>query len=312
MNRFRTRRKAAKEKEAAKEEASAKLSGESAPPIPFKLFNKNKKSHEEQPMKIDIAAALPPSDDFRTSLLMTGLSARFSMLREQDDPGTKIGKASDDSVLSPRRQSRIPDLSFRGLGDIAEVESIRAPPSLNRMNSYNSASDADSSMMTRSRPTEGNVLFGGRQKVYKVGTSASGGSTTGAMGKLVYEDDVALSSFQKWKQAEKEKQSYEDYDTADDTADMLSGPSFRTSEGPSFRTSEPEALRPESPPAYNRKRETGSTTSSAPSASRISTAATSVASHKDLHNTASSTTSPSFLEKSTVARTRRLYEQGLT
>ena len=305
MNRFRTRRKAAKEEakaakeemKAAKEDATARLNGDIEPSNPFRLFNKGKRSHDEGPKPIDLSTALPPTDDFRTSLLMTGLSARFSMLREQDDPNTKIGKASDDSVLLPKRQSRLADLSFRGLGDIAEVESIRAPPSLNRMNSYNSSSDADSTnpggVMTRSRPTEGNVLFGGRQKIYKVGTAASG---TGGMGKPLYEDDVALSSFQKWKQAEKEKQALEDYDASNALSDPLS------------RTSEPDSLRPESPPAHNPKRETGSTTSSAPSTSRISTAATSVASHKDW---SSSTTSPSLLEKSTVARTRRLYEQGL-
>lgn len=290
MNRFRTRRKA------AKEEAAAKLNGDPEPSMPFRLFNKGKKTHEEPPKEIDISTALPSTDDFRTSLLMTGLSARFSMLREQDDPNTKIGKASDDSVLQPKRQSRILDMSFGGLGDIAEVESVRAPPSLNRMDSYNSSSDADStnpgSVMSRSRPTEGNVLFGGRQKIYKVGTTASGSS--GGLGKPLYEDDVSLSSFQRWRQAEKEKQLHDDRDEENT---------------PSSRTSEADALRPESPPSSNRKRETGSTTSSGPSASRISTAATSVTSQKDGH---SSTTSPPLMEKSTVARTRRLYEQGLT
>src|SRR5690606_10769025 len=171
----------------------------------------------------------------------------------------------------------------------------RAPPSLNRINSYNSSSDADStnppSVMSRSRPTEGNVLFGGRQKIYKVGTNASGSS--GALGKRLYEDDASLSSFQRWKQAEKENQLRDDQDEENTI---------------SSRTSEPDVLRPESP-SYNRKRETGSTTSSGPSASRTSTAATSVASQKDGH---SRTTSPPLLEKSTVARTRRLYEQGLT
>ncbi|SPO07498.1 uncharacterized protein DNG_10192 [Cephalotrichum gorgonifer] len=296
MNRFRTRRK-------AKEEAAA--AAKAAPPTPepsnpFRLF-KGKKSHEEPvEEKIDIANALPATDDFRTSLLMTGLSARFSMLREQDDPNTKIGKASDDSVLFPKRQSRIQDIAFRGLGDIAEVESIRAPPSLTRINSYNSASDADSgsmSVMDRARPTEGNVLFGGRQKIYKV--SPAGSTSGGGLGKPLYEDDVSMSSFQRWKLAEKEKQAHEDQDSTDIAT-------------PLSRASDLEALRPESPSTYNKKRETGSTTSSAPSASRNSTAATSITSQKDFHHPGSSATSPTPIMEKTVARTRRLYEQGLT
>lgn len=301
MNRFRTRRKA-KEEAAAKLPVEPKHSAESEASNPFRLFNKAKKSHDEPVEKpIDLTTVLPPSDDFRTSLLMTGLSARFSMLREQDDPNTKIGKASDDSVLFPtKRQSRVNDLAFRGLGDIAEVESIRAPPSLTRMDSYNSSSDADSTnVMNRPRPSEGNVLFGGRQKIYKISGASS--SSGGGMGKPIYGDDVALSAFQKWKQAEREKQaSYEEDDAANTVSSPLS------------RNSELEALRPESPPTYNRNRETGSTTSSAPSASRNSTAATSINSQKDWHYLGSSATSPTPILEKTVARTRRLYEQGLT
>src|SRR5690554_6030816 len=149
MNRFKTRRRAKEEAAAA---AAAAAAANTAKPMPepessgpFRLFRPGKKSHEE-PAKpeIDLTTALPSSDDFRTSLLMNGLSARFSMLREQDDPNTKIGKASDDSVLFPKRQSRLNDLAFGGLGDIAEVESIRQPPSLSRIDSYHSASDVDS------------------------------------------------------------------------------------------------------------------------------------------------------------------------
>ena len=298
MNRFRARRKA------KEEAAAAKHAAEAEPTIPFKLFSKGKKSHEEPEKAIDLSTALPSTDDFRTSLLMTGLSARFSMLREQDDPNSKIGKASDDSVILSKRQSRGPDLNFGNLGDIAEVESVRAPQSLRRMNSFTSASDADSSgVMGRGRPTEGNVLFGGRQKVYKVPSSTASGAP-GGMGKVMYEDDVTISSFQKWRQAEKEKERQRQ-SQADQDADM-------TPSGPSPRASELEALRPESPPSYNRKRETASTTSSAPSASRNSTAATSVTSQKDWHHPGSSATSPPPIMEKTVARTRRLYEQGLT
>ncbi|KAI6357685.1 hypothetical protein MCOR31_010189, partial [Pyricularia oryzae] len=128
MNRFRGKRK-------EKEEPST--SGDHSMPS-LRGFLRSKKAPEEKPEpQIDIATALPTHDDFRTSLLMTGLSARFSMLREQDDPTSKIGKASDDSVLFPKRQSRMMDYGFNGgigLNDIAEVESIRAP--FSRMDSF--------------------------------------------------------------------------------------------------------------------------------------------------------------------------------
>ena len=72
-----------------------------------KKTKKGKKGQEEPKPEFDLSAALPKADDFRTSLIMPGLSTRFSMLKEQDDPDSKIGKASDDSVLQPKRQSRL-------------------------------------------------------------------------------------------------------------------------------------------------------------------------------------------------------------
>src|SRR5262245_52369454 len=162
MNRFRTRRR-------AKDDSAARPSHDVESSGPFRMFGKGKKSHEEEPKKeaIDLATVLPSRDDLRTSLLMTGLSARFSMLREQADPNTKSGKASDDSVLFPKRQSRLMDFGYGGLSDIAEVESITAPRPFTRVDSYHSSDDADSTqgkMMDRGKPVEGNNLFGGRQK----------------------------------------------------------------------------------------------------------------------------------------------------
>ncbi|KAL7622663.1 hypothetical protein AAE478_008177 [Parahypoxylon ruwenzoriense] len=296
MNRFRTKRK-------AKEETSApRPSQDSDSSLPFRPFRKGKKAQEPERVEIDLSTALPSNDEFRTSLLMTGLSARFSMLREQDDPSTKIGKASDDSVLFPKRQSRLDYGVFRGLGDIAEVESIKVAP-FARKNSYQSE-DADSvtssSVIGRSKPIEGNNLFGGRQKIYKIPVGASS-SKTGMGGRALYEDDVALSAFQKWRQAEKERKSSED--EPDDT------------EKRSFGDMEVDAPRAESPvlSSYNQKRETSSTMSSSiPSLARNSTAATSVTSQrapsmKDWQPSTSSTAAP---ERS-VTRTRRLYETGL-
>ena len=70
-------------------------------------------------------------------------------------------------------------MDFGGLGDIAEVEvssikspKVRPPFAFERQDSFASEEGYGSengsqgdSMMTRARPGEGNVLFGGRQKV---------------------------------------------------------------------------------------------------------------------------------------------------
>ncbi|KAH7235668.1 hypothetical protein BKA59DRAFT_280184 [Fusarium tricinctum] len=292
MNRFRNKKKAKDELEAPRPSIESESSS------PFRMFGKKKAPEEEPKMEIDLATALPSTDDFRTSLLMTNLSARFSMLREQDDPNTKVGKASDDSVLFPNRQSRMMDFGFSaGLGDIAEVESIRAPFARSSMQSNGDDASTNGSVMGRSKPIEGNNLFGGRQKVYKIGT---GGNKGALSGRVLYGDDVAQSAFQKWRQSEKDRQSFED---------------LRKSE--SF---ESENARPESPSQtdYDRKRETNSTTSSGPSAARDSTAATSISSSqpssaidRESFARTSRTVSPAPPVERTVTRTRRLYEQSL-
>ncbi|KAI0601161.1 hypothetical protein F4775DRAFT_481735 [Biscogniauxia sp. FL1348] len=297
MNRFRTKKR-------AKDEAGApRPSQDSESSMPFRPFRKGKKAPESEKVELDLSTALPSSDDFRTSLLMTGLSARFSMLREQDDPNTKIGKASDDSVLHPKRQSRMDYGAFRGLGDIAEVESVKAP--FARIESYNSSDDADSvnagSVLGRGKPIEGNNLFGGRQKIYKipVGASSSKSIGGGMSGRALYDDDVALSAFQRWRQEEKERKSLE---RAESQERRLSG------------EMESEPPRSESPSlaSYNRKRETSSTTSSIPSQARNSTAATSVTSQRtpSLKDWQPSANAGPSLERNTT-RTRRLYETGL-
>lgn len=299
MNRFRGRKKAKEELVTAPPRPSV----ESESSGPFKMFGKRKTAEEEPKIELDLTTALPSSDDFRTSLLMTGLSARFSMLREQDDPNTKVGKASDDSVLYPKRQSRMMDFGYGGgLTDIAEVESIRGGPGFARVHSFVSTDDAAStsgSIMTRAKPSDGNNLFGGRQKIYKI--PAGGLSKNGNLpGRALYEDDVAQSAFQRWRQSEKDRRSL-DEDIKDDSL-------------------ESDVTRPGSPshPEYNRRRETSSTTSSGPSAARNSTAATSITSSQPSYSvkdwlpaTTPGATSPAPGVERSVTRTRRLYEQSL-
>ncbi|OBT77971.1 hypothetical protein VF21_04330 [Pseudogymnoascus sp. 05NY08] len=311
MNRFRTKKKAK-----AADEAPARPSNDSAAPTltplkPAMTFRRKKEKNEPPPrMELDLVNALPASDDFRTSLLMTGLSARFSMLREQDDPKSKIGKASDDSVLFPKRQSRLNDFGFtpQGLSDIAEVgsirESTRRPFALDRMDSFQSSAgssetDAQESIMSRGKPAEGNNLFGGRQKIYKIPVGSTSmkslngtGEPSGLGGRALYGDDVSQSAFQKLKEREREERERENE-----------------------RRSNEEAYRSESPPLeYNRNRETSSTTSSGPNGTRMSTAATSVTSQRtpSVTGQSSAPTTPAVPgPERSFTKTKRLYETGL-
>lgn len=333
MNRFRTKKKAVKEAN----EAAGRVSNDSdIPQMPklkssmtFKRDKKNVPAAEPKP-EIDLSTALPSSDDFRTSLLMSGLSARFSMLREQDDPNSKIGKASDDSVLFPKRQSRLDGFnSFvpNGLSDIAEVASIRSsnhffrPPfagtgktdSFYSINGYGTDDDSiHGSIMGRSKPGEGNNLFGGRQKVYHIPLKATGdgGGKGGMAGRARYDDDISQSAFQRFKDRERQKREHDEEQArlAEEATSAVRSPSPLLS-------------------GYNRNRETSSTTSSVPTNTRTSTAATSINSQGTSANVSNSSPSPSAIGSSnisgversattipvlerTVTKTRRLYETG--
>ena len=287
-------------------------------PITPTLTKKGRKWRKNQPepkVELDLSTALPSDDNFRTSLLMNGLSARFSMLREQDDPNSKLGKASDDSVLQPKRQSRLHDFGFvsSSLADIAEVSSINEPirpPFAMRQNSFASGdgygTDDESthgSIMSRSRPGEGNVLFGGRQKVYKIPMASSSGlKSSRTRGKAVYEDDISQSAFQKMRQREKEVQQEEDLRRASEDAE------------PAEMDGEKDTSYPGSIAGSSYlKRQTSSSTTSQPSITG-STAATSIASQGATAVSASGTSKANQpgqgLERSTT-KSRRLYDQGL-
>ena len=236
----------------------------------FLTKKKAKRAQPEPKFELDLTTALPSSNEFRTSLLMPGLSSRFSMLREQDDPNSILGKASDDSVLEPKRQSRLYDFGFKpsGLSDIAEVSSISSsvrPPFANERtnsyasdNGYNTDGETDASVMSRSRPGEGNVLFGGRQKITRIGGD-------GSKGRTLYDDDVAKSTFQKWRAEERQRER--------DAANAAAGTKF------SF---EEERKSPSKPGSYapsvsgSLKRQTSSSTVTSGVDSRSSTAATSI------------------------------------
>ncbi|KAI9833206.1 MAG: hypothetical protein M1819_003829 [Sarea resinae] len=324
MNRFRKNRKA---KDLA--ETPMRLSNDTdsprSPSSIVKPFKKGKKAAPEPEPKpvVDLSTALPSTDDFRTSLLMPKLSARFSMLREQDDPTSKLGKANDDSVLFPdKRQSRLANHGFLGggLSDIDEVASIRSavrPPfAYSRTESYGSGegygTDDDSShngsMMNRSRPGEGNVLFGGRQKVYKIPNKS--GSAEGeardsgkGMGRVLYGDDVSMSNFQKLREEEKRVQREKELEELE-REDGLIDPTQERASSPL-------------PSSYNKNRDTSSSTTSGPSNTRTSTAATSIASQGASSVNSPTTSVPISAEAGapgldrSLTKSRRLYEQGL-
>lgn len=316
MNRFRSRKKALD-------------GGETdVPPVPSysRTFKRSKKpAPEPKQPAVDLATALPPSADFRTSLLMPNLSARFSMLREQDDPTSKIGKANDDSVLFPKRASRLNLFHRNELTDIAEVASLNGsirPRFASQADSYGSSDGYgtdDGYLMSRPRPGEGNNLFGGRQKIYRipVGARSSSGdgngngdghvaARTGMSGRALYGDDVASSAFPRLAPQENH-----------DRTEVSSEPSsVRSSEVP---------IRSDSPPfPYDQKRETTSSTTSMQVESRISTAATSVASQRSVNGVpvgsvgspppirgaAPVATNPPSGDRQ-AAKSRRLYGQGL-
>ena len=290
MNRFRSRKKSHGEGGDGSRRPSMDSDVPSLPSFSSRTFRKKKKTEPDPMPQLDVQNALPPTDDFRTSLLMPNLSARFSMLREQDDPTSKIGKANDDSVLFPKRASRLELFNNvrAGLSDIAEIDPVRGasvprPPFASiRTESYNSDATDDGSMISRARPGEGNTMFGGRQKIFKIPVGQAGSVKTfghveesgpasrkNMGGKALYESDTFPSAFQLAR--EREKMERQDQDGTG-------------SEHSNTRTSK-EQDRSGSPPMprYNRNRETSSSTNSGPTQSRASTAATSIASQKSVY-----------------------------
>jgi hypothetical protein len=318
----------------SKKNGDAASSPLSPPTSTGKKWKKNKKEVVEEKPQLDLGSALPSIDDFRTSLIMPNLSTRFSMLREQDDPHSLLGKASDDSVLQPQRNSRLLDFGFssnNNLNDIAEVESIsssiRPPFAFDRTGSFASEdgygtdnnSNPDGSVMTRSRPGEGNVLFGGRQKVYKIATGSAksiGGNSERAMGgKMLYDDDMNMSAFQRYRQQERERLLAMGADWDSDSA--LQSPDTDPERRASDDLPKGLGLSGTETGFSFLKRNSDSTTNSVPSQDPSSSTATSVASQSigtaistpaTLPKTSPNPTGPG-LERSMTKR--RLYEQGL-
>lgn len=250
---------------------------------------KKKQEVEEEPV-LDLSTALPEANEFRTSLLMPNLSARFSMLREQDDPNTKVGKASDDSVLFPKRVSRLNLFQSNYLMDIAEVESIKSsfkPPFADNRQSTASdgyaSDDGASSVMARSRPGEGNSLFGGRQKMYMIASGSMRDLPHGMVGaKHIYDHDVAPSAFQRYR---REQHGMRD-----------SCVSTQRTSLPTTDADDTDGARSPST-AFSKNRGTQSSTNSGPSNRRTSTAATSIVLDSPVHRNGSNSAVPKIKER---------------
>lgn len=255
------------------------VSSDSAPLSKMSRSLKRKQKNVPEPKpEIDLTTALPDSNNFRTSLLMPGLSARFSMLREQDDPGTLVGKASDDSVLFPKRASRLNLFSHNPLADIDEVSSIhttiRAPfAEADRSHSFSEGagytSDDAGAVLARSKATDGNNLFGGRQKMYMITNSSSSrdltqGPAPVTAARHLYQDDVKRPSYPELPSKSQEEQE----------RDELQERRI------SVATEEHERSSVVNTPStgFSKSRGTTSSTASGPSNRRTSTAATSVVS----------------------------------
>jgi hypothetical protein len=130
------------------------------------LGGKKNKQAPQESNNLDFDFALPPTDDFRTSLLMPNLANRFSILKAEQQAAAAAA-ANGEDLPQPYKP-------FAALDDIAETSSLNgslmsAHDRLTAKSDDRRASEDDTgSVMSRPRGGEGNVLFGGRQKVYRV------------------------------------------------------------------------------------------------------------------------------------------------
>ena len=295
-------RKGKKEKDEGEKESgvSGFLSGKS--------FKKGKSAPEPVTPVLDLASALPPTDDFRTSLLMPNLAQRFSILAgEQADsrsqPKPALNTTSSNDLGSFNFS---PNFNTGGLSDIAETGSMSGSTggkvgiaNAQSRDSHTSDESAAGGIMNRARPGEGNVLFGGRQKIFRVAANSTRGSSEdtrepGSMGgRVYYDNDVPVSTFA-WRE---KKKAYDDYDDEKEDEDLR--------ELHNQRSSSP------SQQGGSNNRNTSSSTNSTP-LTRSSTAATSVNSqHPSGSGYPGHIGSPPNTMVTGKSRRQPLYEQAL-
>lgn len=279
------------------------------PPVPAATTSHNPfkwgRTPEPPPKpELDIEHALPPSDDFRTSLLMPNLAQRFSILQME---AAAAAAAAASGKMNGENFSGVDGFVFSGpqfmpLREITETSSLAETGTIehNRLTAKSqesAASDESAGVMDRSRGGGGNVLFGGRQKVYRVPTSnaytnnrdPADDSNPGSpmSGRVVYDYDLSETAFT----ASGRKREQQDPEDINNPMGDSNGD--------------------------NRNRYTSSSTNSTPTTiTRSSTAATSVTS-----NSAGSGSIPASASTSSLAAAsgsmvankprRALYEQAL-
>lgn len=250
--------------------------------------------------ELDIEHALPPSDDFRTSLLMPNLAQRFSILQMEAAAAAAAaasGKMNGEN-FSVADGFVFSNPQFTPLREITETSSIAESGAehhrLTTKSQESAASDESAGVMDRSRGGGGNVLFGGRQKVYRVPNAYSNGrdptddSNPGSpmSGRVAYDYDLSESAFT----ASGQRGERDSGDIGSPTSDSNGD---------------------------NRNRYTNSSTNSTPTTiTRSSTAATSITSNSVGSGSIPASTSTSSLTTasgSMVANKPRkaLYEQAL-
>lgn len=148
-----------------------------SPPSPTKTDRRQKAAAVVEDRPPSITHVLPPSDDFRISMLMPNLSARFTILREHDHYTTH--PVPDLPPRSPTRP----------LGS-----------SLAYATAASDAAPETGAIMERGRTHNTNALFGARQKVYRIPLTALDTSNAVALpGRPIYDDDIRTSTFQQAK-----------------------------------------------------------------------------------------------------------------
>lgn len=268
-----------------------------------KSFKKNKNAPAPVAPVIDLTSALPPTDDFRTSLLMPNLAQRFSILAaEQGDSTQSTSNISSNDFGAFNFSS---NFHSGGLTDIAETSSMSGSlgskggiGTAQSRDSHTSDESAPGAIMNRARPGEGNVLFGGRQKVFRVATNTTRGSSEenrepGSMGgRVYYDNDVPATTFA-WRE---KKKAYDEYDQETEHGVLETQPERSPSPSHPGDTN------------TNNNRNTSSSTNSPP-LTRSSTAATSVNSSNP--STSAHVGSPPNTMVTGKPRRQPLYEQAL-
>lgn len=275
-----------------------------APPVPAVTTSHNPfkwgRTPEPAPKpELDIEHALPPSDDFRTSLLMPNLAQRFSILQME---AAAAAAAAASGKMNGENFSVADGFVFSNpqlapLREITETSSIAESGTIehNRLtikSQESVASDESAGVMDRSRGGGGNVLFGGRQKVYRVPNASkdpADDSNPGSpmSGRVVYDFDLSETAFTA---SGRRREQHDSEDIGSPTSDSNGD---------------------------NRNRYTNSSTGSAPTTiTRSSTAATSVTSNSVGSGSvpaSASTSSLATASGSMVANKprRALYEQAL-